>query len=282
MARRSVLHVHLSTFAILVLGSATLVAVPERTASAATVAYPTSMAALGDSITRGFDSCGWWRDCLADSWATGTQTAVNSHYLRIRANNAAITGHVHNNAGNGALVSALADQARAAVSQRVGYVTILVGANDACAPTEAGMTAVGTFEQQFRAAMSVLASGLPDAHVMVASIPDLKRLWAAGRNNLAAQGVWSLAKICQSILARATSTAAADTARRDRVRERVMAYNAALARVCAGFARCRFDGNAVFSYPFTLAHVSPWDYFHPNRTGKGVIAQLTNSAGYQW
>jgi hypothetical protein len=144
------------------------------------------------------------------------------------------------------------------------------------------MTSAAAFEQQFRTAMTTLATGLPDAHVLVVSIPDLKRLWAVGKGNAAARSMWSLGRICQSLLARPTSTAAADEARRDRVRARVAAFNNALARVCGTFPRCRFDGNAVFGYQFTLAQVSPWDYFHPNRTGQGVIARLSDEAGYRW
>ena len=44
-----------------------------------------SMAAMGDSITRGFNACGFYVDCPSRSWSTGTNTTVNSHYLRLRA-----------------------------------------------------------------------------------------------------------------------------------------------------------------------------------------------------
>jgi lysophospholipase L1-like esterase len=43
-----------------------------------------------------------------------------------------------------------------------------------------------------------------------------------------------------------------------------------------------FDGNAVFSYPFTLGHVSGSDYFHPNTTGQQVLAEQTYAAGFGW
>ncbi len=39
---------------------------------------PTSMAAVGDSITRGFDACTVLSDCPEVSWATGSDTKVKS------------------------------------------------------------------------------------------------------------------------------------------------------------------------------------------------------------
>jgi hypothetical protein len=45
------------------------------------------------------------------------------------------------------------------------------------------------------------------------------------------------------MLARPGSTAPEDEARRQRVRQRVIDYNAALAEVCELYVRCRFDGN---------------------------------------
>ena len=58
--------------------------------SAALAAYPNSMAATGDSITRAFNTCSFpFTDCPQNSWATGTEAAVNSFYLRIRERNRA-------------------------------------------------------------------------------------------------------------------------------------------------------------------------------------------------
>jgi lysophospholipase L1-like esterase len=240
------------------------------------------MAALGDSITRAFDSCGWWQDCPSRSWATGDEAAVNSHYLRIRAKNPAINGRAYNDASSGAKVADLNGQAQTAVSQGVSYVTILMGANDACTSSEAAMTPVATFESRFRTAMGTLASGLPNARILVVSIPDIKRLWFVGKDNLLARQVWSIAQICQSMLYRPTSTTAEDNARRDRVRQRVVDFNAVLGRVCGEYARCRFDGNAVFAYQFSLSQVSTWDYFHPNQAGQTVLARLSYEQGYNW
>src|SRR3954469_303336 len=45
--------------------------------------HPASLAALGDSITRGFDACGLLADCPAASWATGRRADVDSLATRL-------------------------------------------------------------------------------------------------------------------------------------------------------------------------------------------------------
>lgn len=264
--------------------AATLAAVllaPQAAVAAAPV--PSSMASLGDSITRAFNSCGFYVDCPSRSFSTGTTASVNSHYQRILAVNPAIAGRNHNDARSGATSADLPGQAGAAVGQGVDYVTILIGANDACASSEAGMTPVSTFRGRIDSALGTLKAGLPQARVLILSIPDLKRLWEVGKGNALARGAWRLLSICQSMLANPTSTTAADSERRNRVRQRVIDYNTQLAAACAAYgSNCDFDGNAVFNYPFTLSQVSGWDYFHPNASGQAVLASVSYQAGFGW
>lgn len=167
-------------------------------------------------------------------------------------------------------------------SSGAGYVTVLMGANDACTSTEDTMTPVADYRAQFEAAMSTLSSGLPDAKVFVASVPDVYRLWQIGKDSSSARNAWSAYSICQSMLADPTSTHPDDEARRQRVRQRVIDFNTALADVCALHTNCRFDGNAVFAYPFELTHMSSWDYFHPNTSGQNVLAEETWLVGFDW
>jgi len=81
------------------------------------------------------------------------------------------------------------------------------------------------------------------------------------------------------MLANPGSTAPADEARRQRVRQREIEYNAVLAEVCTLYVQCRFDGNAVFNYPFQPMHVSTRDYFHPSLEGQRVLAEVSWNAG---
>ena len=83
---------------------------------------PQSMAAAGDSITRGFNASGWYSDAPTRSFSTGTDSVVASHYSRILAKNPAISGKNYNDGKSGAKASDMAGQASTAVSQgRVGY-----------------------------------------------------------------------------------------------------------------------------------------------------------------
>ncbi|MEV4661695.1 GDSL-type esterase/lipase family protein [Micromonospora echinofusca] len=244
---------------------------------------PNSMASLGDSITRGFNACGWYTDCTSRSFSTGDYSTVNSQYLRIRAKNTAINGRNHNDARSGAKSADMYGQAGTAVSQGVDYVTMLIGANDACTSTESAMTPVATYRANIDAALGRLKAGLPTARVQLISVPDIQRLWAVGKDSGSARSAWSLFGICQSMLANPTSTAQADVDRRSRVRQRVVDYNAQLAQACAAYGpNCDFDDNAVFGYPFTLSQLSSWDYFHPNTSGQQVLASVSYAAGFGW
>ena len=252
-------------------------------AAAQTNPPPNSIASMGDSITRGFNACGFYLDCPSRSFSTGTNSGVDSHYLRILAVNPAISGNVVNASRSGARVAEMPAQAATVVASGAGYVTILIGANDACTSSEASMTSVAEFRGHIDAALATLRAGLPEARVMVISIPDLRQLWNAGRGNFLARTAWSLFGICQSMLANPTSFAAADVERRERVRQRVIDFNTQLAEACAAYGpNCRYDNNAVFNFPFTLSQVSGWDYFHPNATGQALLARITYEAGFNW
>ncbi|RZU74765.1 GDSL-like lipase/acylhydrolase family protein [Micromonospora kangleipakensis] len=260
-----------------------LVLLTASPAIAATTPPPASMASLGDSITRGFNACGWYVDCTSRSFSTGDYSTVNSHYLRIRAVNPNIQGRNYNDARSGAKSADMYSQAGTAVSQGVEYVTMLIGANDACTSSESTMTSVTTFRANVDSALNRLKAGLPNARVAVISVPDIHRLWYIGKSNFSALSAWSTFGICQSMLANATSTAQADVDRRARVRQRVIDYNTQLAQACTAYgANCDFDGNAVFNYPFVLSQVSGWDYFHPNTSGQAVLASISYANGFGW
>ncbi|HEX8630739.1 MAG TPA: SGNH/GDSL hydrolase family protein, partial [Catenuloplanes sp.] len=181
---------------------------------------PSSIAALGDSISAGYASCLTLVACHLNSWSTGTGLRVDSHYRRIQRANAAIRGRAHTLAVPGARAGQLPGQARAAVRAGVQYVTVLVGANDACRGAVADMTPPATFRDQIDDALGVLRDGLPRTQVLVVAVPDLYRLWEIGHTDTRAVRAWSLG-VCPTLLARPTSSAGADVARRRAVRDRV-------------------------------------------------------------
>ncbi|NQX10932.1 SGNH/GDSL hydrolase family protein [Microbacteriaceae bacterium VKM Ac-2855] len=242
-------------------------------ASAATT-LPTSMAALGDSVSQAMNSCGKYDNCPANSWSTGTSATVKSHALRLKT--AGATGLKTYNDSVSATASAdLLRQATLAVTQKPQYVTIESGANDACTTTVAKMTPVSTYESNVKSALKKLSTDLPNTTIFVASVPNLKTLWSVNKGNALARLTWSAAQICPSMLASPTDTSAAATTRRNTVQQRVVDYNAALARACASTPKCTFDGNAVYNYTFTTKEISVQDYFHPSVAGQAKLAAVT-------
>ena len=234
---------------------------------------PNSMDALGDSITRAFNTCSTaFTDCPENSWATGTNAAVNSVYERILAKNAAIKGNNFNDAVSGSKMEGLKAQAEKAVSRKVELVGILMGANDACTSSVSTMTSVATYKSKFEEAMKTLTTGLPSAEIDVGSLPNVYRLWEILHTNSSAVSTWNTLKICQSELANPTSLAKADEERRLQVKTREEEFDSALQTVCAKFTQCKYDEGKGFKIAFTTSDVGTRDYFHPTIEGQAVIA----------
>jgi lysophospholipase L1-like esterase len=228
---------------------------------------PQSLAAIGDSITTGFDACGVLTDCLEVSWATGTDASVPSLAQQLGITDSS------NHARSGARVADLPAQARLAVTGEPELVTVLIGANDACAPTPETMTEVADFRAHFTEAVSVIREELPRAQIFVASIPDLLRLWSEGKEHAMARLAWGFG-ICPAMLSEPLAVTEQAEERRAAVHERVGEFNEVLAEVCAADAFCRFDDGAVHAYPFSVEELSEWDWFHPSRQGQRALADL--------
>jgi lysophospholipase L1-like esterase len=263
---------------------------------------PKVMAALGDSITRAFNSdgpgcpTGPFLDCAENSWSTGTNPAVDSQYQRLEASNPGRHLVAYNDAVSGARAVHLLSQAEAAAAQHADYVTIEIGANDAC-----GSTSTATFRGQIEAALQALVGGDSKVYIQMLSIPDINQLHALFTNPPDPNALlrWEVLSVCQALLANPLSTAPADVARREAFRAHVMELNQALGDVCAQFKRCLFDDNAVFNTSFTTADVatvtdteglnifpfnaipvigpgyanSTADYFHPSLQGQRELAR---------
>lgn len=237
---------------------------------------PASVAAVGDSITRGFDACAVLTDCPEVSWATGSSTKVDSLAVRLLGK-AKAAGRSWNYAVTGSRMADLPGQMAQAAARRPGLVAVMVGANDACRASTAAMTSVTDFRAGFEDALSALRKAAPKTQVYVASVPNLKRLWSEGRTNPVGKQVWKLG-ICPSMLGDADALDAAATERRNTVQQRVEDYNEVLEKVCAEEKRCRFDGGAVYDYDFGTGQLSQWDWFHPSVNGQARLAEIAYRA----
>ncbi|WP_406416479.1 SGNH/GDSL hydrolase family protein [Streptomyces sp. NBC_01614] len=233
---------------------------------------PASVAAVGDSITTGFDACSVLSDCPEVSWATGSSPRVDSLAVRLLGR-AKAAERSWNYAVTGARMADVPGQMAQAVTRRPELVAVMAGANDACRDTTAAMTSVADFRTQFEDAMGTLREALPKAQVYVASVPNLMRLWEQGRTSPMGKQVWKLG-ICPSMLGDADSLTAAANQRRETVQERVEAYNDVLEQVCAKDRRCRFDDGAVYEFRFGGKQLSQWDWFHPSVNGQARLAEI--------
>jgi lysophospholipase L1-like esterase len=233
---------------------------------------PGSVAAVGDSITRGFDACGVLVDCPAVSWSTGTDASVRSLAARL-IGDPSVAERSWNDARSGARMADLVDQMTRAAAHHPDLVTVMVGANDACRKTTKSMTTVKRFRSSFVEAMRLLRAKSPKTQVYVSSVPDLKRLWSTGRGNPLGREIWKLG-LCASMLGNAQDNSAGARKRRQKVYDRVVAYNGVLKDVCARDRLCRYDGGAVFDFRFTGAQLSQWDWFHPSTSGQGRLAEI--------
>jgi lysophospholipase L1-like esterase len=253
------------------LAVAVALAVP---AASAAPTYPNSIASLGDSITRAFDTCSTaYTDCPANSWSTGTNTAVNSWYTRFTKLHPTVTLADNNDAKTGAKMADVNGQAATAVGQNADVVTILMGSNDVCTSSVATMTPVTTLGPQLDAALKTLTTNNSTRQIYVGSIPNVYHLWEIFHNNFFANIVWGVAGICQSLLANPRSTSAADNARRLAVQSQTKADNDTIASVCSHYTQCHFDNYAAYSTVFTTSNVTTRDYFHPSVSGQALAAQ---------
>nr|WSX52013.1 SGNH/GDSL hydrolase family protein [Streptomyces sp. NBC_00974] len=235
---------------------------------------PASVAAVGDSITRGFDACSVLADCPEASWATGDDPQVHSLAARLLGE-AEAPARSWNYAVTGSRMADLPGQLAAAAAHKPDLVTVMVGSNDACRPTASSMTPPAAFRAGFEKALADLRAASPTSQVYVSSVPDLQRLWQQGKDDPMVRQIWKLG-ICQSMLADPISAATGATARREQVRARVVEYNEALREVCGKDPLCRYDGGAVFQYPFSAEQLSHWDWFHPGKDGQARLAELAH------
>ena len=169
------------------------------------MAYPDVMAAAGDSITLAYNSASYG-SFPQYSWSTGTASTLNSLLQRLQvASGTTITGV--NVAQVGANSAALAAQVTSAITAQADYLTVEIGANDACTPTVAGMTSEADFRARIKAALTQFHNakarqqGLRCQHPE--SVPDVVDLEEQVRCTADLGGRKS---ICQSMLANPTST----------------------------------------------------------------------------
>jgi len=208
-----------------------------------TPGYPGSVVILGDSRGTGADSDPKRHiDVPSNDWATGTNPAVDSVYLRLLARDPAIKGHNYNLAQDGTNVDVLAyNQAPRAVKLTPAPQLFLIstGGNDmtTCPAHPADVKAYGA---ALAKALSVLASGAPQSHTFIVSqwgspATTAKALPTLDRQQLGGQGYSCTffdanGRVMPNKMAQVEAT--------------IHSYDAEAQAVCARFSHCRYDGGA--------------------------------------
>jgi lysophospholipase L1-like esterase len=239
-------------------------------ASSASAAFPSKVTSLGDSITQAFQTCSFpFTNCPENSWATGTSSKVKSVFFRIKEQNSKATET--NRAVTGAKVASLNKEAKEAVSDKAELVTILIGANDACANPPTSQT---SFASAFQESINTLTSGLPNARIYVSSIPNIFHLWELFHNNKTATRSWEATKECPGVMTEPTSEGTAAKNRRAATLAAEEGYDTTMKSICSATANCQYDNGALFGASFVASEVSTNDYFHPSITGQASLAAL--------
>ena len=240
------------------------VAMPLSATSSAMNGFPTTIAAIGDSITAAACTDPTCADRPANSWATGTNIAVQSQLLRIRE----VVDHRHEVAAENLATSAnvtMADfpsQAAAAVAARATFVTVELGENDLCEGTP-----LKRFDREVRAGLQVLTRGEPGVKILLLSIENLVEHWQVLQNAPASAAAFKAgAEIDCGLGYAATPTRLAQ------IRKRTDALNRILANECGRSSGCRYDGGIYFRLPVTARDFSTADYQHLSITGQHALS----------
>ncbi len=203
------------------------------------VGYPSSIVVLGHSGATGENSDPRRPGVEAreNSWATGTNPAVNSVYSRILAKNPKIKGRNVNLAHGSATVRDLVRQAQGAVALKPELVLIqIMDADIVCPAAARDYTA---FRSTFTSALRVLARGLPRSSVFVVSqfgspTTEWKALTLAQRRKFGGTGPCAYLDPRGRVVPR-------ELARLEKV---IHGYEAQLEAGCKHVRQCRYDGGA--------------------------------------
>ncbi len=281
-------------------------------------ATPGSMAAMGDSITAGalagftrtdghnpaiigkffyyLGKIGYKGSLNAiavpeRSWSTGMGNRVRSHARRLNemANLEGYNLGIYNAAVSGTNSNNLMEQTNAVINwsskymstKGPDYVTIAMGANDACTQKNEWMTPASTYGNNLRNAVFKILDTNRNSKVMISGIPNLLHLKAVAKDSLLmgvppltrCQQMWETVQFCNNVLVEK------DPAKVAEVGVRLKEYLEEIKDVTAE-ANERFGADRVrnalnvYDYKFTDGDISV-DCFHPNWKGQNILSNET-------
>jgi lysophospholipase L1-like esterase len=231
------------------------------------------MAAIGDSITRAFNSGA----PLAQphrSWSLGYENGVvRSHRQRLEDMGVGVTAI--DVSRSGAKSRDLAGQVgRLLRYNSLDYVSFLMGANDVCDWRTNHAADLRQYETNLRQAVSRLVNHSPNVKILMVAIPNMLNLYEVASPHRC-QAKWTIMSFCPSLLGRNITAL-----QRQYFGERLADANDALRTVADEFAdNVKFVEHAA-TLEFEWRHISRIDCFHPSAAGQAYLADETWNHGW--
>lgn len=227
--------------------------------------------AIGDSITQGVNATGMGAH-PAYSWSAGT--AIRSHFARLHDMYGDAVKAV-NVSVSGARANALSDQVSSLIPYHPSYVTILLGANDACRWDPNQPQQIRRYLEQMHSGIQALVEHQPDVKIILAPIPNMKMLWQVGVVHNRCRMIWDTFNACPGLL-----NSDATDEDREAFQARVDDANDGLETIAHEFsANVKFDRDLT-KIPFTWDDISHIDCFHPSAKGQEKLSRSTWDSGW--
>jgi hypothetical protein len=210
------------------------------------------------------------RPALPNSWATGTNPAVDSIYQRLAAADPSARGHAVNEAQGGAPASALVAQATQALATEPNPQLVIIQTIDSdirCDGTDGANYPV--FGQQVKAALDLIAAQAPRATILLISQPGRPLPASQAIAGTPAAQVQSGSDMCSPF----DPDLKLDTAHIATLTGIIEGYESELARVCATVPECHTDGGHATAFAVTARYYSS-DWNHLNVTGLAALASF--------
>ena len=234
--------------------------------------YPSSLVVVGDDVAQGYGSDPGhpYRDTPANSWASGTNPAVDSIYSRILSANPAVRGHAVNLAQDDAGIADLPGQIGKAVALTPKPELVLVQIDGDVECDGKDQSRIADFGTQFSAALDSLRKGLPNARIFVVSSWGSFASYVTYLNGLTKDARLKHAgkSLCQFVEAPSGRVVPSHVAY---VQKTVYGYDKQLAAACAKVTSCRYDGGAAQRLTTTADDISV-DQEHLTIQGQAKLA----------
>jgi hypothetical protein len=230
--------------------------------------YPNAIVVLGDggASGRGSDPAHPFRDAPENSWATGTNPAVDSVYSRILAVNPAVRGHAVNLARDDISPSSFNTQVQraTALNPKPELVIIELGDRSIASCDGSDSAHYADSRAQWTTLLDTLTKRLPNARIFLVSpwggsygsswgsfdsyVKYLDGLSTGVRLGHAGKG------LCQFVESPSGSVVPARVAY---MKNTWAGYEAQKAAACAQFPQCHYDRGVAGRIPVTAADIAP-------------------------